>query len=178
MNGKKGLGCRVAAVMFTLLVPLPMAGVIPWAITRWRFQPPLLGVAASRPLGAAMIAVGAVLLLSAIVWFAHERVKPYPPIERLITTGPYAYLRNPMYSGVVLVMIGQGLLFGSRAVFIYGFCWLIAFYVFELTIDDPFIRRRVGKRYDDYQKSVPGWIPRRPRRQPPQTEPPQGIPQT
>jgi protein-S-isoprenylcysteine O-methyltransferase Ste14 len=111
-----------------------------------------------------MIVMGAAWLLSAIAWFAHQGVKPYPPIERVITTGPYAYSRNPMHGGVVMAMIGQGLLFGSRAGVIYGICWLAAFLVFERTIDDPFIVKRMGKTYEDYLQSVPGWIPRRRRR--------------
>src|SRR5262249_23529462 len=126
-----------AAILFTLFVPTPMAGVIPWLITRWQTQPPLFGLEAGRWIGALLIAVGLPILRSAIAWFAKEGVKPYPPIERVITTGPYAYTRNPMYGGVVLIMMGQGLLLGSRAVFLYGLGWLIAFVVFEWTIDDP-----------------------------------------
>ena len=164
MTNQKGLHPTLAAIIVTLLVPFTMAGVIPWLMTRWQMQPALFGFEAGRWIGAVMIIFGAVWLLSAIAWFAHEGVKPYPPIERVIATGPYAYSRNPMYGGVVMVMIGQGLLFGSRAVAIYGVCWLAAFLIFERTIDDPFIIKRMGKPYEDYLKSVPGWIPRRPRR--------------
>jgi protein-S-isoprenylcysteine O-methyltransferase Ste14 len=164
MTAGRGVSATTAAIVFTLLVPLPMAVGIPYLITRWQMQPPLSGFEAGRWLGVVMIAVGAASLLSAIAWFAREGVKPYPPIERVITTGPYAYTRNPMYGGVVLVMVGQGLLFGSLGTVIYGIGWLIAFYVFEWTIDDPFIVKRMGKTYEDYCRDVPGWIPRRPRR--------------
>lgn len=160
----KGISPWLAALLFTLLVPTPMGVGIPWLITRWQMQPPLAGFESGRWIGGIMILVGAALLLSAIAWFAHEGVKPYPPIERVVTTGPYAYTRNPMYGGVVLIMIGQGLLFGSRGEFIYGVCWLVAFYIFEWTIDDPFIIKRMGKSYEDYCRDVPGWIPRRPKR--------------
>jgi|SRR5579872_3583935 len=163
MSDQKSLHPTVAAIVFTLLVPFTMAGVIPWLITRWQFRPALLGIEAGRWVGAIMIAAGASWLLWAIAWFAHEGVKPYPPIERVITTGPYAYSRNPMYGGVVMVMIGQGLLFGSRGGVIYGVCWLVAFLIFERTIDDPFIIKRMGKPYEEYVKSVPGWVPRRSR---------------
>jgi protein-S-isoprenylcysteine O-methyltransferase Ste14 len=164
MTAGRGLSPTTAAIVFTLLVPAPMAVGIPYLITRWQMQPPLSGFEAGRWLGVVMIAVGAASLLSAIAWFAREGVKPYPPIERVITTGPYAYTRNPMYGGVVLVMVGQGLLFGSLGTVIYGIGWLIAFYVFEWTIDDPFIVKRMGKTYEEYCRDVPGWIPRRPRR--------------
>jgi protein-S-isoprenylcysteine O-methyltransferase Ste14 len=157
------LSPKAAAVAFTLLVPTPMAVGVPYLITRWQMQPSLTGFAADRWIGVLMIAIGAISLLLAIAWLAKEGVKPYPPIERVITSGPYAYTRNPMYGGVVLVMVGQGLLFGSLGAVVYGICWLIAFYVFELTIDDPFIVKRMGKTYEDYCRDVPGWIPRRPR---------------
>ena len=91
-------------------------------------------------------------------------MRPYPPIERVITTGPYAYTRNPMYVGVVMLMVGQGLWFGSLGVVLYGIGWLIAFMIFVHTIDDPFIQKRIGPSCDDYMRSVPGWIPRRPKR--------------
>jgi protein-S-isoprenylcysteine O-methyltransferase Ste14 len=164
MSERKGPSPAVAAIVFFLLIPLPMAGVIPWWITRWQWQPPLLGIEAGRWLGAIAVALGAPLLVWSVVWLAREGVKPYPPIQRLVTNGPYAYTRNPMYLGVVMVMMGQGLLFGSRGVFIYGLCWLMAFQIFERTADDPFIRKHIGPPYDEYMKAVPGWIPRRPRR--------------
>jgi len=145
MSERRGLSPTAAGIAFFVCVPLVMAGVIPWWMTRWQFQPPLLDIDAGRWLGAIMIAIGLPLLISAIAWLAHEGVKPYPPIKRLITNGPFAYTRNPMYLGVVL-------------------SWFTAFYIFEITIDDPFIRKHIGQPYDDYMKNVPCWIPRRPRR--------------
>lgn len=169
MPDQKGVSPPLAAIVFTLLVPVPAAGAIPWLMTRWQFRPALLGLDAGRWLGAAMVIAGGAWLLWAIVWFAHEGVKPYPPIGRVITTGPYAYSRNPMYAGVVMVMVGQGLLFGSGGVVLYGLFWLAAFLIFERMIDDPFIIKRMGRSYEDYLEAVPGWIPRRPRRRPEQS---------
>jgi protein-S-isoprenylcysteine O-methyltransferase Ste14 len=163
MSERKGPSPTVAAIVFFLLIPLPMAGFIPWWMTRWQCRPPLFGIESGRWLGAIAVALGVPLLVSAVVWLAREGVKPYPPIQRLVTNGPYAYRRNPMYLGVVMVMIGQGLLFGSLGVFIYGMCWLAAFQIFELTADDPFIRKHIGPAYDEYMNAVPGWVPRRPR---------------
>lgn len=141
-----------------------MAIGVPWLINRWQFHPPLFGLEWGPWLGAVTTVVGGALLTTAIVWFAREGVKPYPPIERVVTTGPYAYVRNPMYVGVVMVMVGQGLLFGSLPVFVYGVAWLTAFAIFVRTIDDPFIIKRIGQPYHEYLESVPEWIPRRPRR--------------
>jgi protein-S-isoprenylcysteine O-methyltransferase Ste14 len=167
MTENRGLSPRMGTLIFTLLVPIPMTGVIPWWITRWRFERPWFGLDWSRGVGACMIVAGAALLLSALAWFAHQGVKPYPPIKRLITTGPYAYTRNPMYTGVILILSGQSLLFGSRALAIYAVCFFTAFVVLEWTIDDPFIKRHIGRPYEDYMRDVPGWIPRRPRKKAP-----------
>jgi protein-S-isoprenylcysteine O-methyltransferase Ste14 len=141
-----------------------MAVLVPWLITGWQLQPALFGFEAGRYLGVAMMGVGGPLLLVSVAWFAREGVRPYPPIERVVTTGPYAYTRNPMYVGVVMLMLGQGLWFGSLAAVLYALGWLTAFVIFVTTIDDPFIQKRIGPTYDDYVKSVPGWIPRRPKR--------------
>jgi len=87
MTPGKGLSATTAAIVFTLLVPTPMAAGIPYLITRRQMQPPLSGFETGW-LGTVMIAAGAVALLSAIAWFAREGVKPHQPIARVITTGP------------------------------------------------------------------------------------------
>jgi len=144
-------------------VPFPAAGVIPWLMTRWAFQPPLAGIEAGRWIGALMIAAGLTWFASAMSWFAREGVTPYPPIDHVVTTGPYAYSRNPMYSGALMMMAGQALLLGSRGLIFYAVCWFAAFVTFDLAIDDPILVKRFGKTYEDYLASVPAWIPRRPR---------------
>ena len=85
---------------------------------------------------------------------------PWDPVGKLIITGPYAYMRNPMLTGVFLILLGEALLFQSRAL---GWYWLIfvminAFY-FPLS-EEKGLLKRFGKEYETYKNNVPRFIPR------------------
>ena len=85
---------------------------------------------------------------------------PWNPVGKLIITGPYAYMRNPMLTGVFLILLGEALLFQSRAL---GWYWLIfvminAFY-FPLS-EEKGLLKRFGKEYETYKNNVPRFIPR------------------
>jgi len=77
-----------------------------------------------------------------------------------VVEGLHRYIRNPMYVGVMLVVLGQALLFWSRTLAEYAaFLWL-AFHVFVLLYEEPKLRRMFGEEYEAYQRRVPRWIPR------------------
>jgi protein-S-isoprenylcysteine O-methyltransferase Ste14 len=77
-----------------------------------------------------------------------------------VVEGLHRYIRNPMYIGVLLVVLGQAFLFWSRALAEYAaFLWL-AFHVFVLLYEEPTLRRQFGNEYEAYRRRVPRWIPR------------------
>ena len=45
---------------------------------------------------------------------------PWDPTERLVVEGPYAHVRNPMITGVLAVLLGEALIFGSTAIAIWA----------------------------------------------------------
>jgi len=150
-------------VVFTLLVPVPVAGLVPWLITRWTFQAPFLNVEALRLAGAALIAVGVGVYTIAIGHFGHHGAKPFPPVAAIVSAGIYSWMRNPMYAGVVMVLVGQAVLFGSRALLAYALAWLVAFHLFEVGYDERELARMFPDVYPDYCRRTPRWIPRRPK---------------
>jgi protein-S-isoprenylcysteine O-methyltransferase Ste14 len=156
-------GSVVGTVLFLLLAPGTVAGLLPWWISGWKFEPPLLGIAWTRWLGVALIAAGAPALLDSFARFALQgRGTPAPvlPTSRLVVTGLYRHVRNPMYLGVVTVVLGQGLLIGSARVLGYGvWLWLI-FHLFVLGYEEPTLERSFGTEYDRFCRNVPRWIPR------------------
>jgi protein-S-isoprenylcysteine O-methyltransferase Ste14 len=85
---------------------------------------------------------------------------PVLPTERLVATGPYRYVRNPMYVAVVAIIWGQGLLLGSSRVIVYGLAIWAAFHLFVLFFEEPRERGRFGDQYERYRAAVPRWIPR------------------
>src|SRR5206468_977089 len=106
------VGSVIGSTAFLLLAPGTVAGLVPWWIAGWRLAPPIGGMSWFRWFGAALIAVGVPLLLDSFARFALQgRGTPAPvlPTEHLVVTGLYRYVRNPMYVGVVTVVLGQGL---------------------------------------------------------------------
>jgi protein-S-isoprenylcysteine O-methyltransferase Ste14 len=149
--------------LFVLLLPLQIAGTVPWVLTRWRMQPPLLGWIAFRWLGAALVLAGVPVLGTTIVRFVRQgRGIPTPvlPARHLVVTGLYRYVRNPMYIAVLSVIVGQGLLFGSGPVLRYALVVAAGFHLFVLLHEEPSLRRRFGAEYEAYCRAVRRWRPR------------------
>jgi protein-S-isoprenylcysteine O-methyltransferase Ste14 len=72
--------------------------------------------------------------------------------------GPYRFSRNPMYLGVVLVVIGEAILFASKAVAVYGLVLFLLFHLVVVSIEEPHLRKVQGERYSRYCGKVPRWL--------------------
>jgi protein-S-isoprenylcysteine O-methyltransferase Ste14 len=153
----------LGSTIFLVVAPGTFAGFVPWEICRWRMAPPLLGFSALRVLGALMIAAGLSVLLDSFARFAIQGLgtpAPVAPPERLVVTGLYRYVRNPMYVAGLMLVLGQGLLFGCVRLLEYGVVfWLVAF-AFVVFYEEPALRRKFGREYEDYCARVGRWIPR------------------
>ena len=114
-------------------------------------------------LGAVLIALGLIGLLESFARFALEgRGTPAPvlPTVRLVVSGFYRWVRNPMYLAVVALIVGQSLLFGHTGVLIYGLCIWLVFHVFVLAYEEPTLRRSFPDDYAAFFDNVPRWVPR------------------
>ena len=153
----------IGSAAFLVLAPGTIAVYLPWTMTRWKMQPPLLGLAPLRIVGAALLALGLIGLLDSFRRFAVEGLgtpAPVFPTRTLVVTGLYRHVRNPMYCGVVAAIIGQALLFGSATLLVYaGVVWL-AFHLFVIAYEEPRLRATYEPRYDDFRAHVRRWIPR------------------
>ena len=153
----------VGSIAFFVLAPGVVAGVVPWWLTGWRMREPLPFWAPLRVLGAALIVAGTVVLVYAFVQFVTEGVgtpAPVAPTERLVVSGLYRYVRNPMYLAVIATIVGQGLLLGRMVLLLYAFAVGLAFSVFVSGYEEPTLRRRYGAEYEAYRRAVPRWWPR------------------
>ncbi len=85
---------------------------------------------------------------------------PWAPPRKLVVAGPYRHVRNPMITGVVLMLGAESLLFGSWL--IAG--WMLVFFlvhgVYLARMEEPGLERRFGEDYRRYRTNVPRWIPR------------------
>ncbi len=85
---------------------------------------------------------------------------PTDPPKELVVTGPYRYVRNPIYVGVVFIFLGHFLWLGYWALLIYPALAFIGVHFFVILYEEPTLKRRFGTSYEEYLKSVPRWIPK------------------
>ncbi|HET6232459.1 MAG TPA: isoprenylcysteine carboxylmethyltransferase family protein [Longimicrobiaceae bacterium] len=153
----------LGSILFLFVAPGFVAGVAPRWISRWEMRPPLLGFEAMRWIGGLVLALGMVLLIDAFARFALEgRGTPAPvaPTERLVVTGPYRFVRNPMYVAVVSLILGQGLLLGQTRVLVYGALVWLLMHLFVLAYEEPTLRASFPDDYAAFTRHVPRWLPR------------------
>lgn len=118
-----------------------------------------------RAVGWIVVAIGAAIALPCIWQFAWRGLgtpAPFDPPRRLVVSGPYRYVRNPMYVGMVIVIAGLAIVFPNitRGMLIEAVAfWAIAA-LFVLVFEEPVLRSMFGKDYDDYRTHVRRWIPR------------------
>ena len=153
----------LGSTVFLVIAPGTIALYIPWTFCHWRLAPPLLGIFSFRVIGALMIAAGLPVLLDSFARFAIQGVGTPAPIaapKHLVVSGLYRYVRNPMYVAVSLLIFGQGLLFGSVPVLELGVVVWLGFSAFVVFYEEPVLRRKFGKEYEEFCARVPRWIPR------------------
>lgn len=148
------------SLLFLIVAPGMVAGYIPLVLLRSgpRVETGLLAYLAF-PL---WLIGGVILLWSFWNFLIQGRGTPAPidPPKELVVAGFYRYVRNPMYFGVLMILIGHFLWF--------GFWWLLAYTAFAFLIthlfvtsyEEPTLKKKFGAAYEDYLKKVPRWIPR------------------
>jgi protein-S-isoprenylcysteine O-methyltransferase Ste14 len=113
-----------------------------------------------RWLGAAPCVAGAALAGTALGLFrrAGTTHHPFGDASALVTTGPYRLTRNPMYVGVVLLLLGVALLAASP--WMLGAPVLFVLWIDRLQIprEEEFLATRFGGAYADYRRRVRRWL--------------------
>jgi protein-S-isoprenylcysteine O-methyltransferase Ste14 len=153
----------LGSALFLVLAPGTVAGLVPWWISRWRLEPHAGWWLPLQLIGAAFIALGTLVLLDSFARFAISGLgtpAPVFPTKHLVITGPYRYVRNPMYVAVIALILGQGLVLANVHVLEYGaLVWLVS-HLFVITYEEPTLQESFGAEYKTYRSDVSRWIPR------------------
>ena len=150
------------ATIFLVIVPGAIAGWLPWYVAG---QPPVWD--ASRGawrLGALLTLAGWAFLLSCARDFAvrgRGTPGPYDPPRRLVTSGLYKYVRNPMYIAVLTAIVGQAIWFHAPKIIAYAALVALMFHFWVVVYEEPTLRQSFGADYLEYCRRVPRWIPLR-----------------
>jgi protein-S-isoprenylcysteine O-methyltransferase Ste14 len=155
------LRAAAGTLLFLLIAPGVVAGVVPWLLTGWQGTGPVL----LQAFGWVLLSVGAAVLLEAFARFVIEgsgTPAPAAPTEHLVVGGLYRYVRNPMYLAVAAVILGQAAVLGSWLLVGYALLFGATVWSFVHWYEEPTLRRQFGAAYAEYCAAVPGWWPRRP----------------
>ena len=157
----------VGSSLFFAVAPGVVAGLVPWLWTGWDVagSPPLV----VRMAGWLLIVAGAAFLIHAFARFVVEGLgtpAPVAPTERLVIGGVYRYIRNPMYVAVAATIVGQAMVLGRPALLLYAAAFIAVTAAFVRFYEEPTLAHQFGAEYEAYRRTVPGWWPRRPRRDP------------
>ena len=149
-------------ILFIIVVPGSAIIVIPYYLFSSGFEifSPNLGIL--RFIGVFPILIGATIAFWCIWDFMFTGLgtpAPMDPPKKLVKKGPYRFVRNPMYLGAALMLIGEILLFESTVLFLYAILVVLVFHLLVTCHEEPALKRKFGDFYKDYFNSVPRWIP-------------------
>lgn len=153
----------LGSAVFFVVAPCTLAGLVPWWITGWQFQPPFLGLELTRGIGAIVILAGVLALVDAFARFALQGLgtpAPIAPPRNLVVTGLYRYVRNPIFVAVIAIILGQAVLMGDSRLIVYGAVLWLAFHVQVVVYEEPTLEQTFGSEYEAFRAAVPRWIPR------------------
>jgi protein-S-isoprenylcysteine O-methyltransferase Ste14 len=150
------------SLFFTLLVPGTVVILIPYLILsqEGRSIPGRWGP--NQFLSLVPVLLGAAILLRCIWDFAAKgrgTLAPVDPPKELVVKGLYRYVRNPMYWGVLVLLLGEAAFFESGTLLWYTALWFIAVNLVVVLFEEPALRRRFGTSYNVYCQTVHRWIP-------------------
>lgn len=133
----------------------PFDASIPLHIPRWL-----------RPIGLAVASAGALLAalcIAAFVIRGRGTPAPFDPPRDFVATGPYRYVRNPMYMGAAAVLLGAGLAVSSPSILLPALAFLAIAHLFVVSYEEPTLDNKFGDSYLQYKSSVHRWLPRKPK---------------
>lgn len=114
-------------------------------------------------IGFVFMVLGLVLLLACVRDFfisGRGTLAPWDPPKHLVVVGLYRFVRNPMYVGVLTLLVGWWLASGSRWLAWYAALWAVIFHLRVIYHEEPWLRRQFGAEWEAYSASVHRWLPR------------------
>jgi protein-S-isoprenylcysteine O-methyltransferase Ste14 len=149
----------VLPVTVTILVPL-------WICRRYGVSfrlPADLLAWLSITIGVLLLLTGLALFISTLSLFATEgrgTLAPWDPPKHLVVRGPYRFVRNPMISGVLLILVGESLVFRSIPLAEWAAAFAVINTIYIPLLEEPQLKSRFGEEYQQYKRNVRRLVPR------------------
>jgi len=149
----------IAPVMMCFLVPL----LIVLYEHRSSTDPVITPLVVLFIIGLVICAAGLALLIEAIRLFiliGNGTIMPWDPTKKLIVVSLYRHVRNPMILSIVILQIGEAVVFGSLGIAILAVVNFVVNTIYFIASEEPGLEKRFGEEYREYKKNVPRWFPR------------------
>ncbi len=148
------------SMLFTVLVPGAVTLYFPYALLSYSgISLRSANLTLANPAGACIL-LGVAIYLRCAWDFAVQGLgtpAPIGPPKKLVVTGPYRWLRNPMYFGMLLVLLAECLLFPVLGLSAYAATFALTFHCFVVFYEEPVLGTRFGESFRDYRRKVPRW---------------------
>ncbi len=147
-----------ALIVAPAFISLWMYFVPRWIVGAHAFDSP-------RPGGWIVVAIGAIIGLPCVWEFAWRGLgtpAPFDPPRRLVISGPYRFVRNPMYLGMGIALLGEGIVYPNLTTLMLVLIvvlWAVVT-LFIIGYEEPTLRRMFDGDYEIYCRNVHRWIPR------------------
>ena len=148
-------------LIFTILVPGTILGIVPWLLLQSSGEAVMPSLSIWL-IGLLPFCLGVILYFWCAGAFTFIGKGTPAPIDApifLVKAGPYRWVRNPMYIGVLSVWFGEAILFHSLLLAGCGVLIASIVHLFVVLYEEPTLRRQFGETYETYLRMVPRWLP-------------------
>lgn len=150
-------------IVSILILPGTVVGLIPYYLNKYLFDLVIYDEhILIQGLGIGFLILGGLIFLRSVFLFGTKgngTLAPWKPPTKLVISGLYKYVRNPMISGVLCLLIGETLFLNSIPILIWAMIFFVINTVYFEFIEEPKLERRFGEDYVHYKQQVPRWIP-------------------
>ncbi|MDH5637496.1 MAG: isoprenylcysteine carboxylmethyltransferase family protein [Nitrospinota bacterium] len=163
VTGDEARRKRIAPVAATVLFGLvALLLVLSLMVDKFIGMAGFISTNAGIALGLPLLLVGLYFMMWSTFTFAESGGTPVPinPPQKLVTAGPYAYVRNPMLAGIFFLLFGIGFLLTSFTIVFVFTPLFVAMNVAEVkAVEEPELEMRLGIAYREYRDHTPMFIP-------------------
>ncbi len=164
MNIFKTIPSPYRSVFYGVFFLVVLHGIV-WLNLHWDIFFPWMHIEIGRLrwVGAAIsVAALTVYTITAVVLCSKGSgpFAEFDPPTKLVTTGPYQYVRNPISTCVLVMIFGEAIAFSSTGVLMMVFVSIIIAQLQAVVLEEPLLLKRFGQQYAEYKLNVPRWFPR------------------
>jgi len=137
--------------IFSLIIPHFIAYFDPWKYDNQFIS------------GLIIISIGLSIIFICVTSFyktGKGTLAPWDPPKKIVVKGLYRFMRNPMYLGVVVLVIGWCVFYGSPILLLYTISLAIGFHIRVVRFEEPWLKKEFGDQWEKYHKNVHRWLPR------------------